>query len=443
MKYRICIALFLCSFLLISCQKQGAEPTTVTLWHVYGGQTSSPLTPFIDEFNDTIGLEQNIRVEVTSVSNTNMIHEGVLAAANGQPGATALPDMFISYPKTVMALPDQSILVDYTEYFTEDELSEFVPSFLEEGYIDDKLYVLPVAKSTEVIFCNKTFFDRFATDTGASLDDLSTWEGLYELAEKYYEWSGKAFFSHDYHFDYFQVGVTSLGEDFFDGDSVVFNSAFKRVWQPYARAALSGGVWLHDGYGTDPHRTGDIVVSVGSSASVLYYPMLVTYDDNTSEDCEFVVLPAPIFEGGDKVVMQRGAGMCVVKSTAEREEACVTFLKWLTDAQTNVEFVTTTGYMPVKTAAFDEYLPQALDDLDEPVYRSLYEAFIKMQDEYTFYTAPQMSSYLTLETNFESLARQTLSTWRSKVGLDDTSDIDSLVWDALDEFEVEYSNGSE
>lgn len=33
---------------------------SVTIWHVYGGETESPLNDLIDTFNDTIGLPPNI-----------------------------------------------------------------------------------------------------------------------------------------------------------------------------------------------------------------------------------------------------------------------------------------------------------------------------------------------------------------------------------------------
>ena len=131
------------------------EPITLTIWHVYGGQTESPLNDLIDEFNETIGKEKNIRVQVGSVTNTNTIHENVLASAFGDPGASKLPDMFVSYPKTVLAMPDDTELVDYYDYFTEEELNEFIPAFLEEGVIHERLSILPVAKSTEVMFVNK------------------------------------------------------------------------------------------------------------------------------------------------------------------------------------------------------------------------------------------------------------------------------------------------
>ena len=137
-------------------QKKKEDPVTVTLWHVYGGQTESPLNDLIDEFNETIGKEEDIRVQVGSVTNTNTIHENVLASAFGDPGASKLPDMFVSYPKTVLAMPDDTELVDYYDYFTEEELNEFIPAFLEEGVIHERLSILPVAKSTEVMFINKT-----------------------------------------------------------------------------------------------------------------------------------------------------------------------------------------------------------------------------------------------------------------------------------------------
>ena len=346
-------------------------PTTITVWHVYGGQTDSPLNDLIDQFNQTVGKQKQINVQVTSVSNTNTIHELVLAAANEEPGAPELPDLFISYPKTVLALPDDSILVDYKDYFSEEELSDFIPAFIEEGTIGDHLVIFPVAKSTEIMFINQTIFDRFSQETGIGMEDLDTWEGLYKAAETYAEWSdaqtpdipgdAKAMFVHDYYFNYFQVGVESLGEDFFQGDKLAFGPVFQTVWEPLAQAAFKGGVWLKGGYATESIRTGESIVSVASSASILYYSDVVTYSDNTSEDITIVSRPCPVFENGEKLVMQRGAGFCTVRSTPEREQAAVTFLKWLTEPEHNVEFVTRTGYMPVTRSAFENEFPKAIE----------------------------------------------------------------------------------
>ncbi len=402
--------------------KKEEVPTTITVWHVYGGQVDSPLNDLIEQFNRTVGKEQQINVQVTSVSNTNTIHELVLAAANREPGATELPDLFISYPKTVMALPDDSILVDYKDYLSEEELSAFLPAFLEEGTVNDRLVILPVAKSTEIMFINQTIFDRFSQATGVTLEDLDTWEGLFKAAEIYAKWTdeqtpdipgdAKPMFVHDYYFNYFQVGTESMGEDFFQGEGLALGPAFQIAWEPLAKAALKGGVWLKGGYATEAIRTGDSIVSVASSASILYYSDVVTYPDNTSEDITLISRPCPVFENGDKLVMQRGAGFCLVRSTPEREQAAVSFLKWLTEPERNVAFVTRTGYMPVTRAAFENELPKAIEGLESEKYSSLYQAYLDTQANYEFYVPPQMETYLSLETTLEDHVRAQLALGR-------------------------------
>ena len=429
MKVRRIAAFLLAGILLAYCcagcsdtAKKEEPPTTITVWHVYGGQTDSPLNDLIDAFNQTVGKEQRINVQVTSVSNTNTIHELVLAAANGEPGAPELPDLFVSYPKTVMALPDDSILVDYRDYFSEEELSAFLPAFVEEGIVNDRLVVLPVAKSTEIMYINQTIFDRFSQATGVTLADLDTWEGLFKAPESYADWTdaqtpdipgdAKSMFVHDYYFNYFQVGAESLGEDFFNGDELAFGPAFRTAWDPLAEAALKGGVWLKSGYATESIRTGDSIVSVASSASILYYSDVVTYPDNTSEDITIISRPCPVFEGGENLVMQRGVGFCTVRSTPEREQAAVTFLKWLTEPERNVEFVTLAGYMPVTREAFENELPKAIEGLESAKYASLYQAYLDTQANYEFYVPPQLENYLGLETALEDHVRTQLELGR-------------------------------
>ncbi len=426
------------------------EPVTVTIWHVYGGQAESPLNDMIDQFNETVGKEENIQVQVGSVTNTNTIHESVLSSAFDYPGAEELPDMFVSYPKTVLAMPDDSVLVDYRDYFSEEELDSYIPAFLTEGQINGRQLILPVAKSTEVMFVNETAFDRYAKDSGASLADLESWEGVFRLAEDYAKWTdeqtpdilgdGKTFFVHDYHFNYFQVGVASLGESFFtkDGTGLAFGPAFEQVWKPYAGAAVQGGVWLQGGYATEPLRTGDAIVSVASSASVLYYSDTVTYADNTTEKVNIISMPCPVFENGEKLVMQRGAGICTVKTTPEREKACMTFLKWLTDPKRNVEFVTQLGYMPVKQESFEKYLPDAIEQLQDPMYQSLYQAFLQTREQYTFYTAPQYDDYLELETRFENQIRQKLQIARNSYLELPEQSIAELIMTTLESFMRDY-----
>ena len=179
-------------------------------------------------------------------------------------------------------------------------------------------------------------------------------------------------------------------------------------------------------------------MSVASSASVLYYSNVVTYPDNSTEQVEIISLPCPTFEGGEKLVMQRGAGLCTVKSTPEREKACMTFLKWLTEPERNVDFVTDLGYMPVTKEGFDNYLPAAIETLDDPMYASLYEAFLSMRQDYTFYTPPQREDYLDLETRFEKGVRLRLTAGQAQYQEQGEEALDALVHSTLEEFERSY-----
>ncbi|MDO4531462.1 MAG: hypothetical protein Q4C06_05725, partial [Bacillota bacterium] len=85
--------LLVCMVLLTGCQggqPADREPVNISIWHVYGGQADSPMNDMIDLFNATVGRKQNIQVETTMISNTNNIHDDVLAAVNGDPGAAEL-----------------------------------------------------------------------------------------------------------------------------------------------------------------------------------------------------------------------------------------------------------------------------------------------------------------------------------------------------------------
>ena len=100
------------------------------------------------------------------------------------------------------------------------------------------------------------------------------------------------------------------------------------------------------------------------------------------------------------------------------------------EPETNVRFVTSVGYMPVTDAAF-EVLPDFIENLEDPKYRSLYEAFLETQSSYEFYTAPQLAGYLELEQTFEKNVRSKLrvacSSWQ-----EGEEDVERLMSEALE-----------
>ena len=95
-----------------------------------------------------------------------------------------LPDLFTAYPRVIPTMHDK--LLHWDKYLDKEDLAVYQPEFLAEGYQDKELLMLPVAKSTELLFVNQTYFDRFAAATGASIEDFADYDKLFALCRKYY-----------------------------------------------------------------------------------------------------------------------------------------------------------------------------------------------------------------------------------------------------------------
>jgi multiple sugar transport system substrate-binding protein len=387
-----------------------SKPVIITLWHNYGGQMEKSMNDLVDEFNRTVGNKQGIIINITSVSSSSALYDKIVASAEGNPGSSDLPNITTGYPKSAFALIKNDKLVDLKEYFSENELDEYLPQFIAEGMIADKLAVFPTAKSTEVLFLNKTLFDRFSTATGINMNHLLTFEGISEAAIKYYEWTdsqtpdipndGKDFYISDSLFNIAQVGMNQLGDNFIVNESLNFSENYKRIWDSYFEAAVKGGIAVYDGYSSDLAKTGEIVCSTGSTAGILFYGSTITYPDNTIENVEYEILPYPVFEGGNKVAIQRGGGMIVTKSTKEKEYASAEFLKWITAPEQNMRFISETGYIPVTKKAFETAIDENIDKAENTNIKKFLKTAVTMYNEYDFYIPPVFDEFDKMEKTY-------------------------------------------
>ncbi|MBE5881310.1 MAG: extracellular solute-binding protein [Lachnospiraceae bacterium] len=400
---------------LFGCSTQNIpnpeNPVTLTMWHVYGSQTTSPLNTVIDEFNQTVGQENGITINVVSVTSSSAIDQALAAAAGGEPGAEELPDLFTAYPRVVEMIGEENLLT-WNDYFTEEELSAFHSEFLSEGYFEDKLLMIPIAKSTEALFVNQTLFDRFCSETGVSAGDLSTFDGLFEVARNYYDWSGgKHFLQLNDYYNYAYVGMKSQGSEFIKNSQLnLHDEAFEHIWTPLAKAAIHGGICLDDGYAAAKWKTIDIIANTGSTADVLYQPEEVFYPDNTSESITTLALPYPAFTEDVSAVVHRGGGLFAVKSDNEaKNQAAYLFAKWLTEHDNNLEFVTQAGYLPVTDSAMD-FLFDDIHIVENEKYHSVYEAVDKMNQTYSFYPLPLYNGASDIQNDFENNVKAVLRT---------------------------------
>lgn len=420
------LLLIFLALLLISCSFAGCgnnspldpkSPVVLNMWHNYGGDMQSTMDYLIDKFNATVGKEEGIVIDVTAISSSSELNKSLGMIANEDPGAPAMPDIFTGYPKVALQFIEKDMLVNLDEYFTEEELSEYVDAFVEEGRISDGgLYVFPIAKSTEVLYLNRTLFDEFSAETGAEIEKLSTAEGIAELSVLYYEWSGgKQFYTADSWFNFVEVGMEQLGTSLFDGEKISPNGKeFEHIFETIYTPAVEGGIIICDGYSSDLAKTGDIVCSTGSSAGILFYGDTITYDDGTVIDVEYDILPYPVFEGGEKIALQRGGGLMVAKSDEQREYAASVFVKWLSQPEQNMDFVANTGYLPVTKQAFEVDVAAHIETVEDIRIRKMLESILSMYGEYSFFTAPNYSAFDAESDEFEEDFKKLLIDERDK-----------------------------
>ena len=368
---------------LPGCKKSELDknkPVTLTMWHVYGEQADSPMNRLIDEFNETVGVEKGIIINVTAMSNASKIGEKLLDAHNKIPGSAEMPDLFFAHKSNVLEL-GADCLLDWNEYFSEKELSAYIPEFLEDGTAAGKLSVFPVSKSTHLLFIAGGQFERFSADTGVTYEALSTWDGFFDAAAKYYDWSGgKPFCALDYPLRAIELAATESGagnifadNGFYDPSNVIFKQTFIK----FADSLAKGHIMLSNLYSNTQVMTGEVVAGIGSSAAILYYNDTVTYEDGTSEPMDPEILPLPAENGKKPYITQAGVGLCAYKTTSQKAEASAIFAKWLTEPERNLEFVCQTGYMPVTNGAFDKIDDCRFKTAD---YEKLYAALKKVKE---------------------------------------------------------------
>ncbi len=157
------------------------NPVTLTIWHVYGSQTNSPLNDLIDEFNSTTGKDTGVLVKVVMVTDSTKIDDTLSESIANIPGSADLPDLFVAYPRVAEKF-DDGVLLDFSDYFTAEELELYREDFLNEGYFGDKLLMLPIGKSSELIFVNNTLFSRFSAASGITTDCFKDVESIMDTA---------------------------------------------------------------------------------------------------------------------------------------------------------------------------------------------------------------------------------------------------------------------
>lgn len=387
------VQIMLLTLLGCSFQQNNKPPITLTMWHVYGEQENSPFRLLVEQFNSTLGKEKGIVIKITNITATPDLINALLTAKEDAPGTPDMPDLFSAQADTVLNLGAEN-LVDFTDFFSQEELQQYRPEFLASGMINGRLSVFPVAQSTRVLYLNDLLFSRFSEETGVGYDQLRTWDGFFAAAARYYQWSGgKPFCAFDYLIENVELDMLASGHKPIYNTAGWYDTSDPHLydsWMRFAAPLAQGHIIVSDKFANTQVMTGEVAAGIGSSAAVNYYNDVVIYPDNTSEELRLKILPLPRTGTGAQYMPITGTGFASWHTTAEKAEAAAVFLRWFTEVGRNLSFGIDAGYLSARTEAYD-----AMDTAHYPsaAHAALFEAVHTMQTNYIPTTLSSFTEY--------------------------------------------------
>ncbi|EHL09933.1 hypothetical protein HMPREF9629_00925 [Peptoanaerobacter stomatis] len=340
------------------------NPILLKLVTYYSDKQLEKLKEMTDEFNETEGLKKGIIVEVIGMNTISKTNENILKAAYNIAGSEEFPDMFIAYKSIVPYLKEKKGLVDYRDYFTDEELSKYLPNLIELGKMeeDEKILMLPLGSFVNMMFVNDTEFKLLRYKIGVDYSSIKTYEGLVESAEKYYNYTdsltqtendGKPLYSTDTVAEQVLSVCREMNEDLIinENGKTKINFDYKvarKLWDLFYVPIIKGYFIRSGRYASEDMRTGKTLLALSTTIGAAYMPDKIMETNGYIRSIDMKVVNSPYLENHNRVSIIQGGGIFTTKSMKLREFASIEFIKWLTSKENNLKFAVESGYIPVK-----------------------------------------------------------------------------------------------
>lgn len=157
------------------------DPVEVTIW----SPTDEPAieewwVQKIDEFNKAHEGEIVLSREAIVRADSYAYEDKVNAALT----SNDLPDILYVDGPNIANYAANGVIVPIGDFFTEEDLSDFVDSIKVQGTYEDELYALGATESSVALFYNKDMLDEAGLTAPDKLEDAWTWSEFREAAEK-------------------------------------------------------------------------------------------------------------------------------------------------------------------------------------------------------------------------------------------------------------------
>ncbi len=416
----------------------GSE-VTIKFAHTMGAKLTEVLDYHIVEFNK---LYPNIHIEHSSYGGWGDIGGLINTEIMGdnQPNvAYCYPDHVAMYNMALATVALDNLIASTAEVtradgtteimgLTQEQIDDFTPGFYNEGkaYADGKMYTMPMSKSTEVLYYNKTFFEQ------NNLTVPTNWDEMEALCKKILEIDSKCIpLGYDSEDNWFitmceQYGYPYTTATGSGADHYLFNNdnckSFVKELRDWYQSGYVTTEALYGAYTsglfteqdpTKPHS----YMCIGSSGGA-------SYQIPENRAFEVGVAPIPQVNAAAPKVISQGPSLCILrggKTTDQQVLASWLFVKFLTTNMAfQTEFSSTSGYMPViKSAQNEDIYAQWLGKANGYEFLTALVVKVGLDSADSYFTSPAF--------NGSSVARKQVGQILAKCMSENTSDVDSLV----------------
>ena len=377
---------------------------TIKFYHQMGAGLQAILNDAIAEFNE---IYPNITVEHESYGDYNCVRDQIKTeiSVGNQPNlAYCYPDHIALYNVAGAVQTLDVFIEDETVGFTQAQLDDFIQGYYNEGKVfgDGKMYSLPVSKSTEVLYYNKTFFDQHG------LTVPTTWDEMEEVCRLIKEIEPSCIpLGYDSESNWFitmceqykSPYTSATGENFLfnNQQNIDFVTKFRTWYQNkwVTTEALSGGYTsaLFTGNssssaeGSEASKGTRCYMCIGSTGGATYQQPSQT---NGKFEFEVGIASIPQVNPEAPKVISQGPSLCIFKKDNPQEVlATWLFAKFLTtDVNFQARVSMNNGYAPViKSVQQNEVYAEFLAEASTENIQA-YAVKVALEQEKAYYASP-------------------------------------------------------
>lgn len=335
-----------------------AAGTEIVFWHAMNNKQEEALTALTEKFNAE--NEYGIKVKLVNQGGYGDLSPKLTANAT----ADTLPDLAQAYNNWLSSYTDKIVHLDDFVASDFDNYDDIVSGYRDENTQFGFISGVPFNKSTYVIFYNKTLFDELG------LTVPTTWDELVTVAEKIKAEKGIETIGFDDLAGMLQAMLAQNGCGYFDENGALFDNEAGLETVTYIMNLYNNGYARlvgEDGYFSNVISNQLIASYVGSSTGASYI---------TATDWELGV--APLVSNKAQAANAAGTNIIMFSKDADKQKAAWEYLKFLTSTEATTEWAMKTGYLPIRTSAYesDTYQSFMATDVTAPAAYSQANYFI-------------------------------------------------------------------